>query len=368
MNRRWVILLCTPLISAAALVAACGDDDNAVNTSRDGGGTDTGSGGDTSTSDTGANDSGQDGGEKLTFTKVAAFSALTGQLPEGVVVQNGAPIVGFAPSGKLVKVLGDGGIADFAAFATVNNTFTTGLALDPSNNVYVAVGATGASPQPAPGVYKVIADGGILADGGITPVPYNLTGAAFGFTNGLDFIGADLYVSDSSGKILKIDNTGAASEWKSDPVLVGSQAACGSQNGFDIGVNGIAHDDNFVYGVNLDKGIFFRIKRETNGSAGAVEILYQNCDFFGADGIVRDTDGTFIVANNGKNRIDRVTVSGTTAMFKTIGSGAPLDGPASVFIEGAGANKKLWVTNSAFGSSAVDAATATPSLVSAPLK
>lgn len=363
MNRKWILFLSAPAMAAAAFVAACGDDDNAVTPTRDGGGTDTSTTPDTSTPDTGSPDTGTDAGvESLTFTKVASFDAKQGQLPEGVVVQGGTPIVGFAPLGKLVKVSPDGGTTDFASFAAVNNTFTVGLAQDPTNNVYIAIAATGTGPVPAPGVYRIGPEGGVAP-----PAKFDV-GSSFGFTNGFDFIGTDLYVSDSSGKIFKVDAAGQVTEWKADPLLVGDVAACNSQNGFPIGVNGIAHDDNYVYGVNLDKGVFFRIKRETDGGAGAVEVLYQNCDFFGADGVARDTDGTFIVANNPKSRIDRVTVSGTTATFKTIGTGAPLDGPASVFIEGTAPNKKLWVTNSAFGSAAADAAAATPSLVSAPLK
>jgi hypothetical protein len=350
-------------MAATMLVSACGDDDNAVNPTNDGGGNDVGTTPDTSTSDTGAPDTGPDGGaETLTFTKVASFTAAAGQLPEGLVVQSGTPIVGFAPLGKLVKVFPDGGTEDFASFAAVNNTFTLGLALDTANSVYVAIAATGAGPVPVPGIYNTAPEGGVAP-----PTKFD-QGASFAFANGLDFIGTDLYVSDSTGTIFKVDAAGAVSAWKADPLLTGDVAACASQNGFPIGVNGITHDDDYVYGVNLDKGIFFRIKREMDGGAGTVEVLYQNCDFFGADGVVRDTDGTFIVANNPKNRIDRVTVSGTTAAWKTIGSGAPLDGPASVVIEGVAPNKKLWVTNTAFGSSAVDGGNPAPSLVSAPLQ
>jgi len=361
MNRKWALFLSVPMIGAAAFIAACGDDDNALIT-KDAGLDSTSPTSDGSPSDTGASTDANDGAvaEKLVFTTVASFSGPSFELPEGVVISGGAPIVGFAPQGRIVRVLGDGGTEPFATFAGASQTYVVGLALDPSNNVYAAIAQTGATPVPAPGIYKIAPDGG-------TPVPLSVTG--FGFPNGLDFIGTDLYVGDSTGKILKVDSLGNATVWKSDPELVGGQSVCMSQNGFDIGVNGIAHDDTYVYGVNLDKGSFFRIKRDAgDGGAGSVEVLYKNCDFFGADGVVRDSDGTFIVANNGKNRIDRVTVSGTTATWKTIGSGAPLDGPASVFIEGSGNNKKLWVTNSAFGSAATDGGQPKPSLVSAPLK
>jgi len=217
---------------------------------------------------------------------------------------------------------------------------------------------------PPAGVYKVAADGG-------TPVLYNTTGdtTVGGFLNGLDFNGTDLYASDSAGKIFKIASNGAATLWKSDPELQGDKAACSSQNPFPIGVNGIAHDSTYVYGVNLDKGSFFRIKIDADaGTPGPVEVLYKNCDFFGADGLWRDTDGTFLVANNGKSRIDRVTVNGAAATFKTLAMGAPLDGPASLFIDGTGASKKLYITNSAFGSAATDGGMPKPGLLSASVK
>jgi hypothetical protein len=362
MNRRWVFLLSAPTVVFLSFAAACSSsDDNGTNktTGADAGGTDS-SESDTSTT----NDSGErrDSGspETLTFTKYASFNPAAGQLPEGVVVMNGTPIVGFAPLGQLMKVLPDGGTEAFGAFTSVSNTYTLGLFLTPQNDVFAAVAVNGASPTPTPGVYKFISTGG-------DPGAYNTLGAPMGFTNGLDFIGQDLFASDSNGTIFRVLNNGNSIAWKTDAELTGDVTACGSQNPFPIGVNGIGHDDTYVYGVNFDKGSFFRIQRNTDGSAGAIEILFKTCNFFGADGVVRDTDGTFIVANSGKNRIDRVTLGTNNASYKTIASGAPLDGPASVFIEGTAPNKKLWVTNSAFASAAADAGP-TPALLSAPLK
>ena len=62
------------------------------------------------------------------------------------------PIVGFALLGKLVRVLGGGGtepFGDLSSFGTTAMTFTTGLALDTSNDVYAA-----------PGIYELPAAGG----------------------------------------------------------------------------------------------------------------------------------------------------------------------------------------------------------------
>jgi hypothetical protein len=369
MMRSRLLALAFPIVCVPTILGACGGDDDSGGTppTNDGGSDDGTAQGDSApivdASEAGKQDSGPP--EVLAFTTYASFSPLANHLPEGVVVINGTPIVGFAPVGQLWNVLPDGGTTLFGQFTSPSNTFTLGMTINAQKDVFVAVAQTGASPSPAPGVYKFAPTGG-------APGTYSTSGAAMGFANGIDIVGTDTFVSDSAqGKIFRVAENGVSTEWKADPVLEGDLTKCNIPNPFPVGVNGISHDDAYIYGVNLDKGIFFRIKRNTDGSAGAVEKLFENCDFAGADGVARDTDGTFIVANNPKNRIDRVTLGvlgSANANYKTIGSGAPLDGPASVFIDGVAPNKKLWITNSAFGSAATEGGAPKPSLVSAPLK
>lgn len=363
-----LVLLAIPLVAASAFVAACGGDDDdgrGVTPAIDGGGSDASATGDSAVrsdaGDAGKPDTAPP--EALTFTTYASFSAAAGQLPEGVVVIDGKPIVGYAPLGQLWNVLPDGGTTLFGQFTSPSNTFTLGMTVNAQKDVFVAVGATGSSPTPTPGVHKFVANG--------APGRYSTSGAAMGFAKGLDIVGTEMFVSDSQGKIFKVSQTGVSSVWKeNDPSLAGSLTACMSPGSFPIGVSGISHDDDYLYGVNFDKGTFFRIKRNADGSPGAVEKLFENCDFFGADGIARDADGSFIVANKVKNRIDRVTLGllgSANATYRTIASGAPLDGPASVFIEGVVPNKRLWVTSSASSSAATDGGAPKPSLVIAPL-
>jgi hypothetical protein len=369
MSRSRVLALLFPIVCVPTILIACGGDDDGGGTTptNDGGGNDgtaqddTGPGADSG--EAGKQDSGPP--EVLTFTTVSSFSPLANQLPEGVVVIDGKPIVGFAPTGQLWNVLPDGGITLFGQFTSPANTFTLGMTINAQKDVFVAVAQSSGGPSPTPGVYKFPSAGG-------APGAYSTSGAAMGFANGLDIIGTDTFVSDSAqGKIFKVAQNGVSTEWKSDPILTGDLTACNIPNQFPVGVNGISHDDTYLYGVNLDRGIFFRIKRNGDGSAGAVEKLFEDCAFAGADGIARDTDGSFIVANNPKNRIDRVTLGilgSANATYKTIGTGAPLDGPASVFIDGVAPNKKVYITNSAFGSAATDGGSPKPSLVSAPIK
>lgn len=100
------------------------------------------------------------------------------------------------------------------------------------------------------------------------------------------------------------------------------------------------------------------------GTAGAITVLKKDPALCGADGLIMDSDGTFLVANNAKSKIQRVTKAGVIA---DVSSGRPLDGPASLWIEGTGAGRHLFVTNTAFGSSAADGGMPAPSLVSLPL-
>ncbi|MDB4939124.1 MAG: hypothetical protein JWP87_6096 [Labilithrix sp.] len=367
MNRRWVLITAVPAV-ALGLLAACGDDDDGGAVTPDSGmnspegSTTDGPGGGDSALDQKAPETGTDA--SITATTLAKFDPVQGELPEGLAVQHiGADtnvLVGFAPQGRIVKVLGDGGVSEFASFTNPKDTFTLGMTLDPANNVYVAIANTGAAPSPAPGVYKIPAAGG-------TPVLYTTVaaGITFGFLNGLEFIGTDLYITDSQGSIYVVNNLGITTTWITADALAGDVNDCKLGNGFPIGINGIAHDANNVYVVNTDKGSLLKIARNADaGTAGVITVLKKDPSLCGADGLVMDKDGTLLVANNAKNKIQRVTTAG---VITDVFSGKPLDSPASLWIDTQGTARRLLVTNAAFASSAADGGMPAPSLVSMPL-
>lgn len=362
MNRRWVFIGAVPCL-ALGLLAACGGDDSGSGNGADAGNnvpetsTPDSSGGGDSAIDQRSPDGGLDGSAKPTV--LAKFDPVQGELAEGLTVLQGTPLVTFAPQGRIVSVLGDGGVQDFATFAGAAGSFTLGLTVDPANNVYVAVADTNgaAASTPAPGVYKV-------GPGGGTPQLYTTVaaGITFGFLNGLDFIGTDLYITDSQGSIYKASNLGITTSWLSANELAGDETDCKLGNGFPIGANGITHDANNVYVVNTDKGTLLKIARNPDaGTAGAITVIKKDPALCGADGLTMDADGSFLVANNAKNKIQRITAAGVvTDVF----SGAPLDGPASLVIQTQGTARRLLVTNSAFGSASADGGKPAPSLVS----
>lgn len=376
MNRRWLLLAAAP-VAALGLLAACSDDE----TTGGGDGTDSGGGGsETSTPDGGGFDSSTadgsvtDGGADVTVTAttVAKFAPLFGELPEGIAVLRndggaGTPLVGFAPQGRIVSVLGDGGTAEFASFAGATGQTTLGMAVDANNNVYVAVADTsGGAGVPAAGIYRILA-----SDPTHTPVLFSQPSTLpYGFLNGLDFIGTDLFFTDSTGTIFKSDSNGVTNVWLSalsagggPTELAGDEQDCKLGNGFPLGVNGITHDAANIYVVNTDKGTLLKIPRIAGdaGVGGAIVTVKKDAALCGADGLLLDKDGSFLVANNKKNKVQRVTAAGVISDYY---NGAPLDGPASLWIDTQGTTRRLLVTNSAFGSYNTDGGKPVPSLVS----
>ncbi len=182
------------------------------------------------------------------------------------------------------------------------------------------------------------------------------------FPNGLDFIGASLFVADSEGVVYTIDPTGAATPWSQDPLLAPSQPACDGVVPLAVGANGITHDADNVYVTNTNFGRLLRIPVNADGTAGTVAVVKEDCALLaGADGLLLDDDGTFVVAVNAQNRIVRITPGGATTV---LAEGAPLDTPASLTIDEVGGGRRLLITNSSFFSAADAGA---PGLLALPL-
>ena len=228
------------------------------------------------------------------------------------------------------------------------------MAANAAGDIFVGVGAAGANPVPVPGIYRVPAAGGqatLFASSNLMVFP-----------NALDFDGTELYVTDSaSGRVFEIIQQGQQTlpvVWSQNALLQGDMAACGGTGApFAIGANGITHDANNRYVAVTDFGRIVRIPIDPQtGMAGTPVVHAESCtDLQGVDGIALDSDGSIIAVRNGpSNTMVRVSADGQT--FTPLHVGAPLDGPASIVIDGS----RLLITNSAFFSGA----TGNPSLVS----
>jgi hypothetical protein len=374
--RRSLLLLPT-WVSAATIAAlgACGGDDTGPNPTAGDASTADMSSSDIAVADTthpsdAPADTAQpdapvaDGGSDapgITVSVLAQFDKSKGQLPEGLwevspsaaafVGNGGTPITAFAPTATPVTVTADGGFTSFGTLAAgaPQSSYTLGVITDAAGNVYYAVAAAAAPPNnPVPGIYKFPAGGG-------TATPFSVGSAVtppMNFPNGLDVMGTDLFVADSEGVIYKINSAGVASVWSNDPLLAPSTTACGGQVPLPIGANGIVHDTNNVYVTNTDCGRLIKIPMNPNGSAGTATILKEDCaTLVGADGLLIDPkDGSFIIAANILNKIQRVSPDGT--QVSTLASGSPLLNPASPILDTAGGKRRLLVTNPGFFASA----------------
>jgi sugar lactone lactonase YvrE len=156
-------------------------------------------------------------------------------------------------------------------------------------------------------------------------------------------------VTDSAtGRILEISQAGNVKVWLEDPMLAGDKSACGGTGApFAIGANGIVSDANSRYVAVTDFGRIVRIPIQANGMAGTPVVHIESCaDLQGADGIALEAAGSIVVVRNGPSlTMSRISADGR--QVTPIHVGAPLDGPASVVLEG-GATPRLVLTNSAF--------------------
>ena len=167
-----------------------------------------------------------------------------------------------------------------------------------------------------------------------------------GFPNGLAFLDNTLFVADSEGIVYRIGASGAATAWSSDPLLAPMQSACGGVVPLSIGANGIIVDANNVYVTKTNFGRLVQIPILSGGSAGAAAVIAESCGALaGADGVVKDADGSFLVAVNAQNRIARVTPAGAVSV---VVEGGLLATPASIYLDDSGGGRRLLVTNSTF--------------------
>jgi hypothetical protein len=307
----------------------------------------------------------EDGGASPTF--LAHFDKSQGQLPEGLWQQQGTPVVGWAPLATLLEVAADGTTQPLGTAGVAANTFALGIVSGPDGTLYFGVGAAsavGGAPAsaapvtPAPGIYSLPADGGsaqVFSLGSDANPPML-------FANGLAFQGNDLFVADSEGVIYEIDGSGTATVWSQDSELSASQPACAGVVPLAVGANGIVVTATDIFVTNTNYGRLLDFPIQDDGTAGAVTVIAEDCaTLAGADGLVQDDDGSFLIAVNAQNRIARVTPSGAISV---LAEGAPLDTPASVLIDTTTGAKRLLFTNSSFFSAADAGA---PGLLALPL-
>lgn len=264
---------------------------------------------------------------------LVTFNPAAGEFPEGVAVDKvGNIYVSLPPIGEIRKITPGGSQSVLTTLPTTGQFGPTGLAVDPSGNVYAADVTFDSATR---GVYRIARDG--------TSERLPGTGAIV-FANGLAFDQrGNLYVTDSIlGAVWRIPRRGAAEIWSQDPLLAGN----GSFGfGFPIGANGIAYRNGELFVANTELGQIVRIAVRPDGSAGASKVLVQGPALFGADGLALDVNRNLYVANSGQSTLLRIAATG--GAITTLATAADgLDSPSSLaFGTGRGDREALFFVN-----------------------
>jgi sugar lactone lactonase YvrE len=293
----------------------------------------------------------------------------TGNNPVGVAVDHrgdikvgilGLPILGPRSSTPIFTVTPDGETSNFASLPLATDInpcrnarpgrdfvspgvqqdptpFMTGLAYHRNGDLYVGL------PNCVPGthgIWRVSPNGTAQL---FATVPLSQLPKGLAFTNG----GFPLYVTDlhdftrsrqqckaaagtanaCSLRIWRIDQNGAVSVWQESTLFYGSPD---SPLLHPHGVNGIVVDDagQNVYVTVTDFGRVIRIPITGNGSAGTAQIVYENVNYWGMDGITMGPDGNLYIVIVRTDQLVSLHPDGTG--FKVLVQGHPLDGPTQL--------------------------------------
>jgi sugar lactone lactonase YvrE len=215
--------------------------------------------------------------------------------------------------------------------------FMTGLVYHRSGDLYV--GLPNCDPS-SHGIWRVSAGGTAQV---FATLPLSQLPKGLAFTNG----GFPLYVTDLHDftrsreqckaavgtanactlKIWRIDENGAVSVWKESTLFYGSPD---SPLLHPHGVNGIVVDNagQNVYVTVTDYGRVIRIPINSNGSAGTPQVVFENINYWGMDGITQGPDGNLYIVIVRTDQLVALHPDGTG--FKVLLQGHPLDGPTQL--------------------------------------
>ena len=274
------------------------------------------------------------------------FDVAQGQLPEGLAVSSDALYVSMAPTSQLFRVTLDGKadlISQLPQYPA-GQGFTTGVALDQQENIYVALASF--APEVQTGIYLVPPSGGeakLFASSDEMILP-----------NGLAFDeDGNLFVTDSfANAVFKIGSNGTVNRWVEDDLLKGDGNFCPpNELELDVGANGLAFDGaGNLFVLNTDKATIVRIPVNKQGTAGVPEIFVgPDCENLeGGDGIAIDKEGNLYVGANRINKLVKISEKGEITVLET---GGLLDFPANVAFGSGDESSTLYIANFALISS-----------------
>ncbi len=268
---------------------------------------------------------------------VLDFNPALGQLPESITADGNGNVYASNVSGAIQKI--DPTTQSFTTVATVTlpaGANLTGIKVGPDGFIYVCSDSFSGTPAGA-FVWKVSPQTGAVS--------LFATLNPNGFPNDIAFQddGAMLVTDPFLALIYKIDTSGNATVWLSDPLLAGNLAAP-AFGIHDFGVDGIAFDSNKknLFVGNVDFGRVIQIP-VCEGKPGPLKVVAESPALIGIDGIAIDRRGTIFAAVDTQDSLATVDKQGNVSV---IAEGAPLQNPSSfAFGTAQGEKKALYVAN-----------------------
>ncbi len=334
------------------------------------GSTTSSSGGSSGTSSSSSGDGGNTKPWSYEAGVIANFDVTKRELPDDIAIipgaagEYGTPVVGLNNTGKVAKLTGGGKyeiIAEFGSWSPAARLL--GLTWDPTDGfIGNVVTFNPAVKNPAPGLYKIPADGG--------GAPTALTAANdpnVGLPNVGRKLGDSMYVGDSDGWVTKVKIAdGTTTKWATGPLFEGNKNACPAgalATPRPLGADAVAIKGNDVYVTNFDYGSLIKIPVNGDGTAGTPVVIYQglanggtDCTLQSIDGLAIDTDGSFWVGNSLKNTLYHLSADGKTLGNPVLEGKPPFDQISNMVIESIpGKKKRLLISNFANGAFTVDA-------------
>lgn len=268
---------------------------------------------------------------------VLNFNPALGQLPESMTADGNGNIYASNVSGAVQKI--DPATQSFTTVATVTlpaGAMLTGIKVGPDGFIYVCSDSFSPTP-PGAFVWKVSPQTGAVS--------VFATLNPNGFPNDIAFQddGSMLVTDPFLALLYKIDTSGNATIWLSDPLFAGNPAAP-AFGVHDFGIDGIAFDSNkknLFVGI-LDFGRVIQIP-VSNGNPGPLQVVAEDPTLIGIDGIAIDRRGTIFAAVDTQDRLATVDKQGNISV---IAEGPPLQNPSSfAFGTAQGEEKTLYVAN-----------------------
>jgi sugar lactone lactonase YvrE len=268
---------------------------------------------------------------------VALFDPSKLETPESIAIDHeGNIFLSLALTGEIRKIAPDGTQSTHALLPvgpplTSCGTFIGiqgAIALDPHNNLYVAVASCIPGDR---GLWKVAPDGSASLLAALPPLA---------LPDGVVYRKGQVYVTDAElGLIWRApaDGSGPAAVWADDPLLKPSVGhVFPGPNGLQV-----FHDEMYV--SNSDQATVLAIAIQPDGSAGAVRVHSTGtpCDDFAFD-----EHGNLYCGTDPFGTLLKIAPDGSSQVVLTTADG--LDGPTSAAFGRGQDENALYVANGAF--------------------